>query len=103
MSLPSAQMKPKIQDISLRTQFPSIDSTCVPFSFVPKPTKLCIPESRLKWKVLLSTPVTGLDASRYRRTGEPLGRTLGWTRNSESIRGGAGARPGHRETADNID
>src|SRR5258708_38017329 len=103
MSLPSAQMKPKIQDISLRTQFPSIDSTCVPFSFVPNPTKLCIPESRLKWKVLLSTPVTGLDASRYRRTGEPLGRKLGWTRNSGSIRGDPGGRPGRHQTAGDID
>src|SRR5258708_3485421 len=96
-------MAPNLQRIWLRTQFQLTNSTCVPYSFVPTPMKSCIPESRLKLRVSLSTPVTGLDEWRCRRTGEPPGPMLDWTRKSESIRGDAGGRSGHQETAGNID
>src|ERR1700719_3299441 len=95
-------MAPNLQKTWPRTQFPSIDSMCVPYSFAPTPRKLYIPECRLKSRVLPSTPVTGLDEWRWRRTVEPPGRMLDWTRNSESIRGDVGGRPGHQETAGHI-
>jgi len=53
-------------------------------------------------RVLLSTPVTGSDAWRYPRTAGAPGRMLDWIRKSESIRGDAGGRHGHRQTAGNI-
>src|SRR3989442_12812456 len=102
IAFPKVQMAPNLQRIWPRTQFPSIDSTCVPYSFVPTPMKPCFVECRMKWKVLLSTLVTGLDEWRCRRMGEPPGQMLDWMRKSESIRGDAGGRPGHQETAGNI-
>src|SRR5258708_2338183 len=95
-------MAPNLQEIWPRTQFPSIASTCGPFSFVPTPRKLCIPERRLKSRALLSTPVTEFGEWKCRRTAGPLGRMLDWTPNSESIHGDVGGRPGHQETAGNI-
>src|SRR6266851_10087127 len=103
IAFPTLQMAPNLQRIWPRTQFPSIDSTCVPYSFVPTPMKSCIPECRLKLRALLSTPVTGLGEWRCRRMGEAPGQMLDWTRKLKSTRGDAGERPGHQQTAANID
>src|SRR5207253_1474907 len=86
-------MAPNLQRIWPRTQFLLIDSTYVPYSFVPTPMKLCVPECRLKLRALLSTPVTASGEWRCRRTGEPTGQMPDWTRKSESTRGDAGGRP----------
>src|SRR4029077_15084967 len=92
-----------LQRIWPRTQSLSIDSTCDPYSFVLIPMKSCIPERRPKLKALLSTPVMEFDEWRCRRTGEPLGQMLDWTRKLESTRGDDGGRLGHQETAGSID
>src|SRR5438874_12039029 len=62
-------MAPNLQRIWPRTQFLLIDSTYVPYSFVPTPMKSCVPECRLKLRALLSTPVTASGEWRCRRTG----------------------------------
>src|SRR5438128_10268199 len=67
-------MAPNLQRIWPRTQFLLIDSTYVPYSFVPTPMKSCVPECRLKLRALLSTPVTASGEWRCRRTGSQLDR-----------------------------
>src|SRR5207244_12191814 len=96
-------MAPNLQRIWPRTQFLLIESTYVPYSFVPTPMKSCVPECRLKLRALLSTPVTASGEWRCRRTGEPTGQMPDWTRKSESTRGDAGGRPGYQETAGSSD
>src|SRR5260370_15831220 len=99
IAFPTVQMAPNLLRIWPKTQYPLIDSTCVPYSFVPTPMKSCIPECRLKLRASLSTLVTGLGEWRCRRMGEPPGRMLDWTRKLESTRGDAGGRTGHQDTA----
>src|SRR5438094_10531455 len=92
-------MAPNLQRISPRTQFLLIDSTYVPYSFVPTPMKSCVPECRLKLRALLSTPVTASGERRCGRAGEPTGQMPVWTGKEESTRGNAGGAPGDQESA----
>ncbi len=62
-----------------------------------------MPESRMKLRASRLIQVTGFDEWRCRPTGEPPSQMLDWIRKSESIRGAAGGRPGHQETAGSID
>src|SRR5258708_24864986 len=96
-------MGPSLQRIWPRIQFRLTNSTYVPYSFVPTPMKSCMRDCRPRLRALLSTPVTGFDKWRCRQTGELPGLMLDWIWKSESIRGAAGGRPGHPETAGSID
>src|ERR1700756_2466316 len=96
-------MAPNLRRIWPRTQFRLTSSTCVPYLFVPSPTKSGMPESRMKLRASLSTPVMASGEWRCRPTEEPAGQTLDWIRKSESIHGDAGGCPGRQEIVGNID